>query len=97
MRSRFHEAAAAELDEAMAHYERKAIGLGVALLDEVRAAVASIETYPESSSVVERGVRWKVLAKFPYDLFYTVSDEEIFILSVAHESRRPGIWRRRAR
>jgi len=65
MRSRFHEVAAAELAEAVARYDSKMVGLGDRLLAEVRPAVEHIEAFPESSPVIELGVRRKVLAKFP--------------------------------
>lgn len=95
MIARFHELAATELDEAIAYYETKAEGLGDRLLAEVRAAVHFIQMFPESSPVIEREVRRKVLVKFPYDLFYIVELPDVTILSVAHESRRPGSWRDR--
>ncbi len=97
MRSRFHDLAAIELAEAVAYYDTKAEGLGDALLEEVRAAIAYVEEYPESSATIDRGIRRKVLAKFPYDLFYVFESNEIVILAVAHESRRPGYWRGRAK
>jgi hypothetical protein len=61
----------------------------------VRAAVLFIEEFPESAQVIERDVRRKVLVRFPYDLFYIVEPPDLTILSVAHESRRPGFWRGR--
>lgn len=96
MKSRFHELATAELDEAVAYYDSKSEGLGDRLLAEVRAAVAYIEQYPEGSPVIAFGVRRKILAKFPFDLFYVIGEREIAVLAVAHESRRPGYWRGRA-
>ena len=92
MKSRFHEAADAELTEAVAYYDGKAPGLGDRLLGEVKTATRLIERYPEIGSVKDFGVRAKVLSKFPYSLMYLVESEEIFILAVAHESRRPGYW-----
>jgi toxin ParE1/3/4 len=97
MRPRFHELAGIELGEAVAYYDTKTEGLGDRLLAEVRSAVAHVEKYPESSPVIDRGVRRKVLAKFPFDLFYVIGETEISILAVAHESRRPGYWRARLR
>jgi hypothetical protein len=40
----------------------------------------------------EEGVRAKVLDRFPYTLMYTVNDDELFIVAVAHQSRRPTYW-----
>ena len=95
MKSRFHELASMELAEAVAYYDNKTEGLGDRLVAEVRSAVSYVEEYPQSSPVISRGVRRKVLAKFPFDLFYAVRESEISILAVAHESRRPGYWRSR--
>ena len=97
MKSRFHQLAAAELAEAVAHYDSKAEGLGTRLLVEMRAAVIHIETFPESSPVIAFAVRRKVLAKFPYDVFYAMNEDGVIILSIAHERRRPGVWLSRLR
>jgi hypothetical protein len=92
MKSRFHDAAAAELTEAVAYYDGKASGLGDRLLAEVKAATRLIERYPEIAPVVDLGVRARALSKFPYNLIYVVEPEELFVLAVAHLSRRPGYW-----
>ncbi|HEX7705642.1 MAG TPA: type II toxin-antitoxin system RelE/ParE family toxin [Thermoanaerobaculia bacterium] len=92
---RFHELAERELEEAITDYEMRSEGLGDRFLAEVRAAVSFIQEYPESSPIIELGIRRKVLVKFPYDLFYTLETTGVLIMSVAHESRRPGFWRGR--
>jgi len=97
MTVRFHELAAMELDEGASYYDTKTEGLGGRFLAEVRAAVLYIQEFPESSPVIEHEIRRKVLAKFPYDLFYVFESSAVTILSVAHESRRPGFWRTRDR
>jgi plasmid stabilization system protein ParE len=43
----------------------------------------------------ELGVRSRVLEKYPYTLFYRVAAEEVLIVAVAHQKRRPGYWKRR--
>lgn len=35
------------------------------------------------------------MTRFPYTLVYRVSDGEITVLAVAHQSREPGYWRGR--
>jgi hypothetical protein len=56
MKSRFHEAADAELREAVRYYDRKAHGLGDRLVAEVKSATRSIEQYPEIAPIIEDGV-----------------------------------------
>jgi|SRR5215212_10837386 len=92
MKSRFHEAADAELTEAVAYYDGKAEGLGDRFLAEVKTATRYIEQYPEIAPIIEEGVRAKVLVRFPYSLLYVVEHHELYIVAVAHQSKRPGYW-----
>ncbi len=69
----FHRLAAIELDEAVAYYEEKRNGLGLALRDEVIAATETISSFPLIGSVDEHPeYRHYVLSRFPYVLFYLV-------------------------
>lgn len=92
MKSRFHEAADAELTEAILYYGEKASGLGDRFLADVKAATRKIEQYPEIAQVIDLGVRAKVLVSFPYSLMYVVDPDELFIVAVAHQSKRPAYW-----
>jgi toxin ParE1/3/4 len=92
MKSRFHAAAGAELSEAVGYYDGKAAGLGDSFLAEVKAATLSIQEYPEIAPVIEDGVRAKPLVRFPYRLMYVVEAHELYIVAVAHQSKRPGYW-----
>jgi toxin ParE1/3/4 len=47
------------------------------------------------------GIRWRndkrrfMMRRFPFSVIYTVSNDEVRILAIAHHSRRPGFWRGR--
>ena len=92
MKSRFHDAADAELSEAIDYYDGKASGLGDRFLAEVKAATKTIENYPEIAPIIEYGVRAKALIRFPYSLMYVVEPTELFIVAVAHQNKRPAYW-----
>ena len=92
MKSRFHEAAQEELTEAVAYYDTRAAGLGDRFLAEVKAATQYIDLHPEIAPVIDLGVRAKVLDRFPYSLMYVLDPDEVFIVAIAHHSRRPGYW-----
>ena len=92
MKSRFHEAADAELTESVLYYDGKASGLGDRFLSEVKAATAYIEDYPEIAPAIDYGVRAKVLVRFPYSLMYVAAADELFIVAVAHQNKRPAYW-----
>ena len=58
----------------------------------IRKLIEQISADPESrSNVVQRpGVRVAALVRYPFKLFYQVSDGAIRILHIRHTSQRPG-------
>jgi len=90
-----HEMAEVEVNEAADFYDLENSGLGNVFLDEVERAIRAISQYPKVGLLVRHGVRKMSLLKFPYSLVYTVRSDEIRILAVAHQKRRPFYWRSR--
>jgi len=87
-----HEAAEAELNEAAEFYDLKSPGLGSVFIDEVEKGIEIISEFPEASPLVRGRVRKKGLIRFPYSLVYSLRPNEIRILAVAHQKRRPFYW-----
>lgn len=84
--------AAADYLDALKYYEDEA-GLGAAFESEVKAGIALILERPEACPVAtSEGARKKVLARFPYNIYYSIEAGLIRIRAVAHQSRRPGYW-----
>jgi toxin ParE1/3/4 len=93
-----HSAARAELDEAMGFYESRASGLGLDLEAKVERAVAIIQRNPESWPRHKGTAFRKVFVeRFPFTIFYMELADSIWIVAVAHGSRRPDYWSRRTR
>lgn len=93
-----HSAARTELDEAMGFYERRTSGLGLDLETKVEQAVVAIQRSPESWPPHKRtGFRKYFVERFPFTVFYLDLPDCIWIVAVAHGSRRPDYWRRRPR
>ncbi len=90
-----HEAADAEINEAADFYNLESPGLGSVFIDEIHRAIESISQFPEAAPLVRGRVRKRPLIKFPYSLVYSVRPDEIRILAVAHQKRRPFYWRGR--
>ncbi len=95
MTVRFLQIAEIELDEAMQWYEFQAPGLGEAFLIEVLSAVHRVSLYPEAWHPLDEEVRRCRLNRFPFGLIYTVDNDDILVLAVAHLHRRPDYWRDR--
>lgn len=88
----FHDLAKVELNEAARFYEAESPGLGEIFLAEAERSVLAIIEHPESSPVVGRSVRRRLLRRFPYGLLYRVRGQELRILAVMNLRRRPAYW-----
>jgi plasmid stabilization system protein ParE len=89
---RFDAAAERELNEAVDFYDLESPGLGDVLLAEVEHALAQVEAFPEAAQPLRDGVRRRLLHTFPYALLYSLRTDEVRILAVAHQRRRPFYW-----
>jgi toxin ParE1/3/4 len=92
---RYLPSAREELNEAVAFYEASVLGLGEAFLDDVERAIETIRESPGIGASAGRRFRKTILRRFPFIIVYAHRDEEIVIVAIAHQRRRPGYWRRR--
>src|SRR5262249_40987999 len=97
---RIHDEARTETREAAEWYERQRTGLGDEFLAELDEAFETINRTPQAFSRVATPrtgseVRRYVVPRFPYSVFYEVRPDEVLILAVAHQRRRPGYWHQR--
>jgi plasmid stabilization system protein ParE len=81
-----------ELEDAARHYEFQYAGLGKRFKKEVRKAALRIAQYPEAWSIERGEIRKCSLHKFPYKVLYSIEQDHIFIVAVAHQHRRPDYW-----
>lgn len=89
--------AARELEEAAAWYEAEQNGLGAGFLNEFeRVAELLGEDSPPLVPVPGRagkfGAKRILLHRFPFSVVVLIRKDEIVIVAVAHQSRRPGYW-----
>jgi hypothetical protein len=76
----------------IAYLEQRATGLGRRLFTEVQRAERFVTQFPQASPEISPGIRKRLLWKFPYSLIYSVEDEVLLVLALAHHRRRPGYW-----
>ena len=86
--------ASAEFADAVRWYEQRRTGLGGEFFDAVTHAIELLRTRPEIGTAAVRTRSW-LLTRFPYRLIYRVRDDDIYIVAIAHTSRRPGYWKNR--
>jgi toxin ParE1/3/4 len=75
--------------------ERADSALSQSLLAEFDHSVNLLLEHPGLGAIWRHGKRRLVMRRFPYALVYTVAEDQLRILAVAHHSRRPGYWRGR--
>ena len=91
----FRPQAEAEALDARRWYEARRAGLGDKFGAEVDAAVARIVERPLAFPRVRGETRRAVLTRFPYALFFRITDDSIVILAV-HGRQDPSRWHQRS-
>lgn len=84
-----------ELNEAASFYEARVSGLGTAFLDDVERAIEMLCENPGMGAAAGRNFRKLHVRRFPYSVIYALHNEEVVIVAIAHQRKRPGYWRRR--
>ncbi|MEI6449866.1 MAG: type II toxin-antitoxin system RelE/ParE family toxin [Actinomycetes bacterium] len=87
--------AEADIDEACRWYGQRGSCLGDAFLQSARAALSSVEQFPEGYPQVYRSTRRALLRRFPYGLLYSRSDDTYYVLGCFHTSQDPSALERR--
>jgi toxin ParE1/3/4 len=81
---RIAQPASEEFTEAVRWYEGKRTGLGGEFYEAVLHAVDGPHTH-----------RQYLVNGFPYKLMYLERTDDLYIIAMAHVSRRPGYWKQR--
>ncbi len=92
MKIEFLPEAKAELDEAIEYYELQVKGLGATFKSVAKSTIKRISTFPTAWSVVCPDIRKCIMHKFPYTVLYSIEEETILIIAIAHQHRYPNYW-----
>lgn len=92
MRVIFTKLARQELEDAVRYYELAYSGLGSTFKEEVRKSSIRIASYPQVWSIEHGNIRKCLLHKFPYKLMYSIEEDHILVIAVAHQHRKPDYW-----
>lgn len=92
MKIRISPPALTELKEAAEYYETSRAGLAEEFNGEFGRTLRRIKIAPKSGSLYDENVRYQMLHRFPYSVYYTEKSNEIVIVAVSHQHRKPGYW-----
>jgi plasmid stabilization system protein ParE len=91
-----HESADEEFKAAITFYESRQPGLGDAFLKRILESFELIIDQPLAGEILSDTFRRRLVRQFPYSVVYRVESDNIFVLAVAHWSRRPDYWKVRS-
>jgi plasmid stabilization system protein ParE len=92
-----HPPAVEDIASAATWYEAQHPGLGVDLTDEIVRAIHRAQEAPELFRILRHrdGMRRILTERFPYRVFFTVSDDTLHVHAVLHGAQHDRHWRRR--
>ena len=83
-----------ELQEIVEYYESKSPGLGMDFADEMKKTIQLIQQSPERQPLQNDQTRRILTNRFPYQIIYTMFENEIWIIAFANQRRKPGYWKK---
>lgn len=92
----YHELAERELNDAALYYHAEGrLGLAEAFLAEVARVTELLARQPLAGTSVRGDLRQWRLRRFPYFIVYRVRADQLRILALAAQKRRPAYWQGR--
>ncbi len=84
-----------EMLVAARYYNSQASGLGLEFLTEIEHTADALLKHPHAAPIIRKGIRRRLLTRFPFGLLYQIDEDAIVVLAVMHLRRRPGYWEER--
>jgi len=92
---RFLSPAEIEMLDAAAYYETRVPELGTDFLSTIEIAVLDLSDDPGKWPMIGKEIHRRILPRFPYSILYKIDPEEIIIVAIMHQKRRPNYWTNR--
>jgi plasmid stabilization system protein ParE len=86
---KYHPFAESELVHSAAFYEARRGFLGDDFLDQIEETLLKIRANPELGRPGKFQTRSFKVRRFPFRIFYLTQPERVWIVAIAHLSRRP--------
>lgn len=81
-----------DIDGIFKWYEEQREGLGYEFILSTDQCINTIQSNPFFAFNVTDSVRRAVIPRFPYNVYYTIENETIFIHVIMHQFRNPEEW-----
>ena len=88
----FHPDISMEVKASFDWYQEKLDGLGFDFLNELENAFQAIVDFPETWPKFQKEFRRYLLSQFPFSVIYVKKIENIYVVAIMHNSRKPNYW-----
>jgi plasmid stabilization system protein ParE len=91
----FHPDAEAEYRDGYAWYEARSAKAAANFEAAIEHALALIRNDPNQWPICDDQHHLYILRRYPYSIVYSVQDQTITVVAIAHARRRPNYWKDR--
>jgi len=81
-----------EFHDAISYYETEQKDLGKKFESNIKSSINRIKRFPTAYVKIQDEVRKCVLHKFPFNIMYSIEENHIVIIAIAHHHRKPDYW-----
>jgi len=79
-------------DGALFYAQQASVELGLAFIAEFEHALNVLIAHPNMGAPWRATRRRFPLRRFPYSVIYYIKGEELRVIALAHQRRKPGYW-----
>ena len=72
------------------------VSVAANFLDTFEAKLRLIAEFPGVGTATSKGRRLFPIGRYPFSVLYRVAEGVVLVSAIAHHSRRPGYWQKRA-
>jgi toxin ParE1/3/4 len=80
------------IDGAIFYAEQANAELGFVFITEFERALGVLQAHPNVGAPWRAMTRRFPLRRFPYSVIYRTKSDEVQVIALAHQRRRPGYW-----
>lgn len=95
MQVRFRSEAVSDVEAARRWYDEQRPGLGADFVASFQEVVELTAELPEACPEIAVGLRRALLRRFPYAVYYRVSEDVVEVIACLHNRRSQSRWRNR--
>lgn len=86
------ELAQLEIEDSKDYYNLQQSKLGDSFKKDIQSSIDKIFDLPNLYPEVAPDIRRCLLHRFPFSVIYSITNETVIILAIAHQARKPFYW-----